>query len=74
MALDFYPYADGPAVQPIFSIRDTTNNFISLRGDYLQTVGSVNVGIQPTTSNPNYLLNSTMTNTIPVQVGNNYFS
>ena len=34
VAMDFYSYSIGPANQAIFSIRDTTTNFVSLRAEY----------------------------------------
>ena len=74
VAMDFYPYLAGPDVQTIFSLRDNSSNFISLRCDYSQTNRSFNVGIQPTITTPNYLFNSTMMSTIPVQVGKYYSS
>jgi hypothetical protein len=50
VAFDFYPYQSTQMTQTIFSIRDTETNVISLRLDYFESNGSLDVWINPVSS------------------------
>jgi hypothetical protein len=69
VAFDFYPYSGGPMIQTIFSIRDKSTNFISLRLDYLLSPGTINIWGYPLTRSPSYLLDSTTAANLSITTG-----
>lgn len=70
VAFDFYPYPalHGSNIQPIFNIRNTETNFISLRCDYFQGIAALNLLIFET-STAYYLLDANTVTSIPIQSG-----
>ena len=60
VAMDFYPYSDGPSTQTIFSIRNTASSFISLRVDYFLPSETLNIWINPLSGSSYYVFGSTI--------------
>ena len=69
VAMDFYPYADGPSTQTIFSLRNTATNFISLRVDYFLSSGALNLWINPSGGSPYYVAGSSIISPISIDPG-----
>ena len=68
-AFDFYPYAAGSATQTIFSIRDKTTNFISIRVDYFLSSGTLNLWWNSLSGSPTYLFSPSLTSSIAIITG-----
>ena len=69
VAMDFYPYPNGPSTQTIFSLRNTGNDFVSLRADYFMASGALNIWRNPSSGSPSYVFDSTITSTISIKTG-----
>ena len=70
VAMDIYPYWNGSARQPIFSLRDTSQNAVSLAAFYFTATKVISMQIIVNGILTD-LLNLTITSLIPLQIGNN---
>ena len=73
VAMDFFPYPNGPTTQTIFSIRNTATNVVSLRCDYFSDTKRLNIWINPifsASSTPYYVFNAANSAATAVTSGN----